>query len=254
MAFLRYLFIFGLQEARSCLFAVIIFLVLAGTKVIHLPGLHRYDWLLILCVLAQLTLVACKLETWRDVKATLIFHGFGLVLELYKVHMGSWSYPEDGYTKFAGVPLYSGFMYAAVGSYMIHSWKYLKLDLVHYPSFKLMSVIGLAVYLNFFTHHYIYDMRWILTFIIFAVLYKSKVAFTLQSRTFYLSLPVSFFLIGFFIWVAENITTYLGAWTYPDQSAAWSMVHIGKITSWFLLAIISFIIVAEQNRPKKATK
>ena len=55
---------------------------------------------------------------------------------------------------------------------------------------------------------------------------------------------VAFLLIAFFIWIAENISTYLGAWKYPDQIHTWTLVGTGKITSWFLLVVISFIIVA----------
>ena len=55
---------------------------------------------------------------------------------------------------------------------------------------------------------------------------------------------LGFILIAFFIWVAENISTYFGAWKYPDQVHAWTVVSSQKVTSWFLMVIISFIIVA----------
>jgi uncharacterized membrane protein YoaT (DUF817 family) len=58
-------------------------------------------------------------------------------------------------------------------------------------------------------------------------------------------LPFSFFLIGFFIWIAENIATFFGAWQYPNQQNSWSLVHIGKISSWFLLVVISIMIVTQ---------
>jgi len=69
---------------------------------------------------------------------------------------------------------------------------------------------------------------------------------------------VSFFLIGFFIWVAENIATFFGAWVYPDQVTGWKAVSLQKFSSWFLLVIISFLIVADlkhvkENRSKPAT-
>jgi uncharacterized membrane protein YoaT (DUF817 family) len=63
-------------------------------------------------------------------------------------------------------------------------------------------------------------------------------------------LMLSFFLIGFFIWVAENISTFLGAWRYPNQEHTWQLVHIGKISSWFLLVVISIIIVAQLKHVK----
>jgi len=51
-------------------------------------------------------------------------------------------------------------------------------------------------------------------------------------------------LIAFFIWLAENMATYLGGWAYPDQSERWNWVSIEKISSWALLVIVSFLIVA----------
>lgn len=50
-----------------------------------------------------------------------MFHLIGLALEIFKVHMGSWSYPEEGYVKIFGVPLYSGFMYASVAKLSLSS-------------------------------------------------------------------------------------------------------------------------------------
>ncbi|WP_441007278.1 DUF817 family protein [Parageobacillus thermoglucosidasius] len=28
----------------------------------------------------------------------------------------------------------------------------------------------------------------------------------------------------FFIWIAENIATFFGAWQYPNQTKAWSLI------------------------------
>jgi uncharacterized membrane protein YoaT (DUF817 family) len=57
-------------------------------------------------------------------------------------------------------------------------------------------------------------------------------------------LVLSFLLIGFFIWVAENVATFFGAWVYPNQTRGWAIVGPSKISSWMLLVIISFIVVA----------
>lgn len=54
-------------------------------------------------------------------------------------------------------------------------------------------------------------------------------------------LALSFVLIGFFIWIAENIATYFGAWKYPNQTDALSLVHVGKVSSWLLLVIVYII-------------
>ncbi len=60
-------------------------------------------------------------------------------------------------------------------------------------------------------------------------------------------LIASFILIGFFIWLAENLGTFFGVWRYPDQLGAWSVVHLGKWSSWSLLVILTFTLVAQLN-------
>jgi uncharacterized membrane protein YoaT (DUF817 family) len=52
-------------------------------------------------------------------------------------------------------------------------------------------------------------------------------------------------LIGFFVWVAENIATRGGAWAYPDQRLGWRPGSFGKVHSWTLLVVLSFFIVAD---------
>lgn len=58
-------------------------------------------------------------------------------------------------------------------------------------------------------------------------------------------LLVGFFLVALFIWFAENIGTFAHAWTYPDQRHGWQMVGLAKLGSWYLLMIISFVLVSQ---------
>lgn len=199
-------------------------------------------------------MLASTLETWDEFKVICVFHVIGLALELYKVYMGSWAYPEEAYSKFFGVPLYSGFMYASVASYICQSWRRLDLQIYNWPKPFYTITISFLIYANFFTHHFTYDIRWGLKVLLFLVFFRTAVAFRLHDTIYKMPLILSFLLIGFFIWIAENITTFLGAWQYPDQQAAWSLVHIGKISSWFLLVIISIIIVAQLKRVKSSVQ
>ena len=235
---------FGIQQALSCVFPVVIFASLALTRYIPLPLLPRYDWLLVICLLMQWWMLRSGLETKDEMKVIALFHLIGLALEIFKVHMGSWSYPEPGYFKVFGVPLYSGFMYASVASYMCQAWRRLRLELVKWPPFPLVVPLAAAIYLNFFTHHYWVDIRWWLTGLVFIVFWRSRVLFEVNGSRYRMPVALSFVLIGFFIWVAENIATFFGAWQYPDQAGAWRLVHTGKLSSWFLLVIVSFLIVA----------
>jgi uncharacterized membrane protein YoaT (DUF817 family) len=241
---LRQLAIFGIQQALSCLFPVVIFASLALTKFMELPILPRYDWLLIICLLMQWWMVRSGLETRDELKVITLFHLIGLALELFKVHMGSWSYPEEGYFKVMGVPLYSGFMYASVASYLCQAWRRLRVELVDWPPFLIVVPLAAAIYLNFFTHHFWIDVRWWLSAFVIIVFWKSWVTYVIAGVRYRMPLAFSFVLIGFFIWIAENIATYFGAWEYPNQQDAWSLVHLGKVSSWLLLVIVSFLIVA----------
>lgn len=250
---LKEFLVFGIKQARAAIFAGSFFLLLFTSNHIPLFGLPRYDFLFLSAIGIQIILYLTKLETKDEVKVIFLFHIIGLVLELYKTNpaIGSWSYPEDSFLKIATVPLYSGFMYAAIGSYISQAWKIFKLELVNYENYILSVLLCFLIYINFFTNHYIYDFRIFLILAVFILFWSSKVYFTVIKERRYMPLNLGFLLIAFFIWIAENISTYLGAWKYPDQIHSWSVVSTQKITSWFLMVIISFIIIAYLKHFKK---
>ncbi|MGZ9584046.1 DUF817 domain-containing protein [Paenibacillus marinisediminis] len=252
MESVRNFLFFTYHQALSCIFPVVIFATLALSKMITIPGLYRYDLILIICLLTQYIMYKTKLETADELKVICVFHLIGLLLEIYKVHFGSWAYPEEALTKVFGVPLYSGFMYASVASYICQAWRRFDLRMHNWPKSIFSIPLGVAIYLNFFTHHFIHDFRWFLTLLLFIVFSRTFVQFTVRQSTYKMPLTVSFFLIGFFIWIAENIATFFGAWQYPDQNEAWKLVHISKISSWFLLVVISIMIVTQLKHKKSA--
>lgn len=241
---------FGVKEAIACAMPVGFFGILAVTRVVELPGVARYDLVLLLAVLLQLALIGTGFETWRDVRVAARFHLLGLALELFKTHpaIGSWTYPEAAWTKLATVPLYSGFMYAAVASYMIAAWRLLRLRFTNYPRPAVCWALAVAIYLNFFTHHFGPDLRWLLLTAVLVVFGRTRVHFRPRATERWMPVPVAFALIGFFVWLAENLSTFLGAWIYPDQAARWQAVSLGKLSSWSLLVIVSFVIVGEVMR------
>ncbi|MCG1010372.1 DUF817 domain-containing protein [Salinicoccus sp. ID82-1] len=241
---------FGWAQALSCIFPVVIFASLALTEVITLPLLPRYDWLLIICLLTQWGMIRSGLETRDELKVITVFHIIGLTLEIFKVHMGSWSYPEPGHFKLFGVPLYSGFMYASVASYLCQAWRRLDVELIRWPPLLIVVPLASAIYLNFFTHHYWLDVRWWLCGCVIIVFWRCRVTYKVGGTRYRMPLVLSFMLIGFFIWIAENIATYFSAWEYPNQADVWSIVHLGKVSSWMLLVIVSFLIVATLKQVK----
>jgi hypothetical protein len=76
------------------------------------------------------------------------------------------------------------------------------------------------------------------------------VAFTPVTTPRGMPLVLAFLLIGVFVWFAENIATYLGAWQYPDQGDGWRMVSLAKLSSWSLLVIVSMMAVVQLKRVK----
>lgn len=238
--------VFGLKEARACVFAGSFFFLLFISKYIPLGDIARYDFLFVSAVLLQVVLYFTKVESWDEVKTIFLFHIIGFVLETFKTHpaIGSWSYPEPGFFTIGTVPLFAGFMYAAVGSYLAQAWRIMEVELADYPSYFWSVVLSIAIYANFFAHHFLPDARWLLVAAVFAFFARTRITFVVTTRRRSMPLGLAFALVAFFIWIAENISTFLGAWQYPDQVHAWTIVSTGKISSWFLLVIISFIIVA----------
>jgi uncharacterized membrane protein YoaT (DUF817 family) len=104
-------------------------------------------------------------------------------------------------------------------------------------------VAGL-VYLNFFTSHVTWDVRLPLALALLVVTRRTWVHFTVGRRRYAMPLALSFGLIGFFLWVAENAATWLRAWQYPSQESVWTLVHAAKLGSWSLLVVVSIVLVA----------
>jgi uncharacterized membrane protein YoaT (DUF817 family) len=233
---------FGWAEAQSCVFAVGLFAGLLLTVVIDLPW-SRYDVMLVWCVGLTVGFWIAGLESWREVLVICAFHALGLGLEIFKVHHGSWSYPGSATLSVAGVPLFSGFMYAAVGSYICQAWHRLDLRVERYPAIAA-AVVALGIYANFFTHHWIPDLRVPLAVTGLVLLRRTSVHFTVGIRRYRMPLALAFVLIGLFLWIAENAATFLGAWQYPNQADAWEAVHAAKIGAWALLVTMSFVLVA----------
>lgn len=241
---------FAWVEAQCCIFAVAFFAGLALSRTVPLP-IARYDALLLWCLAVQAAMLLMRIETLDEALTLALFHVCGLALELFEVHQGSWAYPEAALTKFFGVPLYSGFMYAAVASYIVQAFRRLDLRFSEYPSF-IAQLFAILLYLNFFTSHWIGDQRWGLAAALVGLLWRTRVDFAVGSSRYSMPLTLSFALIGLFIWIAENLATFLGAWRYLDQAQVWHGVHYAKISSWALLVILSFVLIARLKGLKAA--
>ena len=220
------------------------------TKWISIPFLPRYDLMLLLCLGFQAFVVWRRIETLDELKVICLFHLLGLSMEIVKVRYGSWSYPGAGYAKIGGVPLFSGFMYASVASFMCQAWRRFDLVMVRWPRPAVALPIAAAIYLNFYTNLFLPDARWAILVALLLAFRRAWVEYTPCRIRRRMPILLAFGLIAFFIWLAENIGTFLSAWRYPSQHHGWQPVYLQKLSSWYLLVIVSLMIVVELKRAK----
>lgn len=239
-------FVFGFKQGWACLFGALMLVGLLGTHFFWPDNapIYRYDALTIYAVLIQLGMLAFRLETPREAVVILIFHIVGTIMELFKTSAGSWIYPEPALLRIAGVPLFSGFMYAAVGSYIARVWRGFDFRYSDYPDVRRTWLLAAAIYVNFFAHHWLPDVRLILFAATALLFWRTRIYFRPLQQYRSMPLLVGWLLVALFIWFAENIGTFARAWSYPDQANGWQMVSIAKLGSWYLLMIISFVLVS----------
>jgi uncharacterized membrane protein YoaT (DUF817 family) len=226
--------------------------VILATSIIYPDGaaLARNDFLVIAAVLIQVVMIVTKLETLRELRVIVLFHLVGTGMELFKTDEGSWLYEGEGFLRIGGVPLYTGFMYAAVGSYMVRVYRLHDLRFTRYPKRWITAILAALIYVNFFSHHYLPDARWVLLVAVLVLFGFCTMHVKLYRARFRMPILASFFGVAFFIWLAENIGTFANAWQYPDQADGWQIVSIAKLSSWFLLMIISVVLVAWVYPPR----
>ena len=183
------------------------------------------------------------------------FHEIRIRLENH----GSWTYPalngalagaQPTFFHLGHVPLFSGFMYASVGSFIARVTRILDMRYTRYPGVRVTAALAVLIYANFFTHHFIPDMR-ILLFVLVAAAFGPTWVYYRPYRQFRrMPLLLGFGLVALFIWGAENIGTFAAIWVYPHQRNGWHLVHLSKYGSWLLLMIISFILVSFVHTPR----
>ena len=234
---------FIVLQARAAVFGIGILALLLVTSAVWQKdwALHRYDVLFVAVVAGQVWLLSTGRETWREAKVIAVFHVVGVVMEIFKTAVGSWQYPEPSVLTIGGVPLFTGFMYSAVGSYIARFWRLGDMRLERPPPLWAGIALAAAIYANFFTHHFVMDIRLGLFAMIFLLYGRTMARFGEDGPR--IPLIAFFALVAILIYVAENIGTLTGTWLYPSQQAGWRLVPPGKLGAWFLLMTISFALV-----------
>ena len=248
-AFLHEFVRFGVKQAWACLFGGIMLALLMGTHLFYPHGvsLARYDFITLAAIAVQAGMLATGLETREEARVIVLFHLAGTAMELFKTAAGSWVYPEPSLLRIGGVPLFTGFMYAAVGSYLARAWRVFDIRFTRHPRLPALAALAVAIYVNFFSHHFVPDIR-IPLFAISALLFgRTWFYYRVWRADRRMPALLGLLLVTLFIWFAENIGTLTRAWAYPNQLREWAPVGPGKIGAWYLLMLISYTLVALVN-------
>jgi uncharacterized membrane protein YoaT (DUF817 family) len=244
---------FGLKQAWACLFGGLLLALILATHLLWPDDapVARYDFLVLGALAIQAGMLAFRLETWAEARVIFLFHVAGTVMELFKTAHGSWIYPEPSLLRLGDVPLFSGFMYAAVGSYIARVQRIFHIRVRCFPPLWSLWALAAGIYVNFFAHHWLPDVR-IALFAASALMFaRGSFSFVSDRARRRMPLLLGYGLVALFIWFAENLATFARAWTYPDQDAVWRMVSLQKFGSWYLLMLVSVALVALVRPPRR---
>lgn len=254
--FAREFLLFGIKQASACIFGAYLLLLIMVTRWwFPFEHIHRNDFLFMAAVAFQCLLLATRLESPREAFVILVFHVVATVMEVFKTSdaIGAWKYPGEFVIGIGNVPLFAGFMYSAVGSYIARVWRIFDFRFTRYPPMWSTCLLVSLIYVNFFSHHFITDIRYALLAAAMLMFGRSMICFRIDQVHRRMPLVVGWFLVSLFIWIAENIATYSRVWIYPSQADQWQPVSPSKLVAWYLLMLLSFVLVSLVNRPRLMT-
>jgi len=257
VSFFKSCFEFSFKAASAALFGILLLLAFVMTAAMgsqEFYGFFRYDYLLFYALIIQACLLYLKLESWAEAKVIALFHIMAMGMEIFLTHpqIASWQYPQPAVFRILTVPLFAGFMYSAVGSFFARSLRLFQVSFEKLPNFSNMLALAVLSYINFMSKFFVPDIRLGLFAWSVIIFWKTKIRFQLQQHPLQLPMLPVLIVLAFIIWIAENISTFNKIWLYPSQIEAWHMVGWGKLGSWYLLLLLSLVLVLKilGNRSK----
>jgi len=257
ISFFKSCFEFSFKAASAALFGILLLIAFAlsasmGSQEFY--GFFRYDYLLFYALIIQACLLYLKLESWAEAKVIALFHILAMGMEIFLTHpqIASWQYPQPAVFKILTVPLFAGFMYSAVGSFFARSLRLYQVSFEKLPGFSNMLALAVLSYINFMSKFFVPDIRLLLFAWSVIIFWKTKIRFQLQQHQIQLPMLAVLIVLAFIIWIAENISTFNKIWLYPSQVETWHIVGWGKMGSWYLLLLLSLVLVLKilGNRSK----
>ena len=143
------LWLFGLKQAHACKFGGFLLAIMLATRFWYpFESLHRYDFIFLSAILFQVGLLLFRLESPREAFVIIVFHIVATIMELFKTSdaIASWTYPEEYFFGIGNVPLFTGFMYSAVGSYIARIWRIFDFEFSDYPSRTITVLLVSGIY------------------------------------------------------------------------------------------------------------
>ena len=186
---------------------------------------------------------ALGVNRWEDALPMGLVFLLGIGLELQKTRLGAWDYAEGGVLMLGAKPLFVGFMYAAVASYVIRSLRLKELTVVLLPHWSVALGFSAVIYGAFFVNLPI----WFRPILLVVAVFAFQRARVIAPSGSWLPVPVALGLAALLLWVAENVGTFTGTWTYRGQSPG-ELVTFSKIGAWFLLLNVVFWVVTYTTR------
>ena len=157
--------------------------------------------------------------------------------------LGDWSRKRLPF----GAPLFLGFMYASVGSYIARVIRIFDLRFAPYPPFWTTVVLAVAIYVNFFAHPFLPDIRYVLFAATVVMSARTRIWFCISHRDWWMPLPMAAFLASLALWVAKTVGTATGTRIHASQRPD-HLVSPAKIGSWYLLLYVAFVTVTVMVR------
>lgn len=244
--------LFILKHLWAGAFGGVLIVAIAGTRVIWQDDwlLARYDALFLIALATQALFLALRLETRHEGGVIAAFAALGLGMEVFKVGMGSWAYPEPGVLAVAGVPLFVGFMYAAIGLCIVRMIRIFEMDFAPFPPLWLNALLAGAIYANFFVMHTVVDLRLGLMALTVWAYGRARIGYRAFGGRRSMPLMVSLLAAALGVWLVENLGTLTGTWLYAGQTVG-QVVTLATLGSWYLFLCVA-LALALALRPSGA--
>jgi uncharacterized membrane protein YoaT (DUF817 family) len=242
--------LFVLKHLWAGAFGGVLIVAIAGTRAVWQDGwaLARYDTLFGIALLTQVLFLTLRLETRHEGGVIAAFAALGLGMEVFKVGVGSWAYPEPGFLALAGVPLFVGFMYAAVGLCIVRMIRIFDMQFAPFPPLWLNTALAAAIYANFFVMHSAVDLRMVLMGLTLWAYGRCRISFRAFGGRRSMPMLVSLLASALGVWLVENLGTLTGTWLYAGQQPG-QPVTLAALGSWYLFLCVA-LAMALALRPQ----